>query len=303
MSDNRKRPLRWAYDLLFLLLTLALGALFIFQTASIYREGTEARVQAAEAAEQEAIRQGLNESQTRLAVSKAKAGIQIYSREIVAEKFAFVLPVLILWLAVTLFGMVYSLICPTVPEKRRKTPAYMTRDRLSKRLPNAPANQKDAENLAEFSATQSEHRGLLKQSKLLLGIASGICLILALFPFCYLLDFSHFPNTDLNGEVVKMALFSLPFVGGMLLAAIVYVILRDRQIQKIIDIEKHLTLIGDKSSVAVSKPANSRKWIFVLRIALVCVGVGLVLFGCFNESVRDVFVKATNICTECIGLG
>lgn len=299
MSDSRKRPLRWAYDLLFLLLTLALGFLFIFQTASIYREGTQARVQAAEVAEQEAIRQGLNESQTRLAVSKAKAGIQIYSREIVTEKFAFVLPVLIPWLAVTLFGIVYSLICPSAPEKRRKAPAYMTRERLSERLPNAPADQKDA----EFSAAQSEHRGLLKQSKGLLWIASGICLILALFPFCYLLDFSHFPNTDLNGEVVKMALFSLPFVGGMLLSAIVYVILRDRQIQKIIEVEKRLTLSGDKSSVAVSKPANSRKWIFVLRIALVCVGVGLVLFGCFNESVRDVFVKATNICTECIGLG
>ncbi|MGM9637657.1 MAG: hypothetical protein ACI3YK_06705 [Eubacteriales bacterium] len=300
MSENRKRPLRWVYDLLFLLLTLVLGAMIILQTASIYREGVEARNRAAETAEQEAILQGLDESQTRLAVSKAKAGIQIYSREIVSEKFAKVVPVLIPWLAVTLFGIVYSLITPAMTEKRGKTPSYMTMERLSDRRPNAPADQKEA----EFSAAVSEHRGLLKKSRLLLGITAGLCLILALFPLGYLLDFSHFPNTDLNGEVIKMVLFILPFVAVMFLLSATYVILRDRQIQKIIEVEKRLSRCGDPSAKAVNENITRRqKWIPALRIILLCIGIGLVVLGCFNQSVRDVFVKATNICTECIGLG
>lgn len=300
MSENRKRPLRWVYDLLFLLLTLVLGATFILQTASIYREGIEAREQAAESAQQEAILQGLDESQIRIAVSKARAGIQIYSREVVSEKFIKVIPVLIPWLAITLFGIVYSLFSPAIAEKRGKIPSYMTMERLSDRLPTAPAKQKET----DFSAAASEHRGLLKKSKLLLGITAGLCLILALFPLWYLLDFSHFPNTDLNGEVVKMVLFVLPFIAVMLLLSVAYVILRDRQIQKIIEVEKRLSQCGDPSAKGVTeKVIRRRKWIPALRIILLCIGVGLVVLGCFNQSVRDVFIKATNICTECIGLG
>lgn len=300
MSDNRKRPLRWVYDLLFLLLTLVLGVLFILQTTSIYREGIHAKELAAESAEQEAIRLGLDEAQIRLAVSKAKAGIQIYSRETVAEKFTPLIPVLIPWLAVTLFGIVYSLISPETVGKRDKVPSYMTRERLSSRLPSSPAIGKES----EFISATGEHRGLMIQYKWLLGITAGLCLILALFPLGYLMDFSHFPGTDLNGEVVRMVLFSLPFVGGMFLLSVAYVIFRDRQIQKLIEVEKQLTLCTDKSTAtSTNKGIRIKKWVPALRILLFCIGVGLIVFGCFNDSIRDVFIKATNICTECIGLG
>ena len=40
-----------------------------------------------------------------------------------------------------------------------------------------------------------------------------------------------------------------------------------------------------------------------MRGAVAVFGVTFVVLGIFNEGVRDVLIKAINICTECIGLG
>lgn len=40
-----------------------------------------------------------------------------------------------------------------------------------------------------------------------------------------------------------------------------------------------------------------------VRVALLCAAVLLIGFGIMNGGMRDVFIKAINICTECIGLG
>ncbi|MBQ8087435.1 MAG: thioredoxin [Clostridia bacterium] len=45
--------------------------------------------------------------------------------------------------------------------------------------------------------------------------------------------------------------------------------------------------------------AHIRVW----RLALLALGAVLTLWGVWNGGMRDVLVKAINICTECIGLG
>ena len=45
-----------------------------------------------------------------------------------------------------------------------------------------------------------------------------------------------------------------------------------------------------------------RKLREILRRA-VALAAALIIAGCFDGSVRDVLVKAVNICSECIGLG
>ena len=39
------------------------------------------------------------------------------------------------------------------------------------------------------------------------------------------------------------------------------------------------------------------------RLLLLAVSAALILYGILNGSMQDMFVKAVNICTECIGLG
>ncbi|MDE7380374.1 MAG: thioredoxin [Clostridia bacterium] len=40
-----------------------------------------------------------------------------------------------------------------------------------------------------------------------------------------------------------------------------------------------------------------------IRIALGVIALALIIWGILNGSMREVFIKAINICTECIGLG
>ena len=41
----------------------------------------------------------------------------------------------------------------------------------------------------------------------------------------------------------------------------------------------------------------------VLRAVLLLLAVAMIVAGILNGSMQDVLIKATKICTECIGLG
>ena len=50
-------------------------------------------------------------------------------------------------------------------------------------------------------------------------------------------------------------------------------------------------------------PAMKGHKLLYLRLALLCVGIGIFVYGFFAGGTADVMTKAVNICTECVGLG
>ncbi len=50
-------------------------------------------------------------------------------------------------------------------------------------------------------------------------------------------------------------------------------------------------------------PKAKKVGVAILRVALAAAGIALVVVGVFNGGMRDVLMKAINICTQCIGLG
>ena len=52
----------------------------------------------------------------------------------------------------------------------------------------------------------------------------------------------------------------------------------------------------------MTEEAHSRTLLY-LRLALLCVGIGILVYGFFAGGTADVMTKAVNICTECVGLG
>lgn len=63
----------------------------------------------------------------------------------------------------------------------------------------------------------------------------------------------------------------------------------------------------EKAAEAMERPApmteEGKKTLRRVRLALLLLALLLIAAGAFNGSMRDVYVKAARICTECIGLG
>lgn len=59
----------------------------------------------------------------------------------------------------------------------------------------------------------------------------------------------------------------------------------------------------NQTQAKISQKREAMKHRPKARIAVLIVAAALIAVGIFNGGMRDVFVKAINICTECIGLG
>ena len=61
--------------------------------------------------------------------------------------------------------------------------------------------------------------------------------------------------------------------------------------------------VRKKANRSSAEPMKTEKKLLYLRLALLCVGIGVFVYGFFAGGTADVMTKAVNICTECVGLG
>lgn len=288
---------------IFLLLTILLGVALILQTATIYYDGKDAKENARKEARQQAVAEGLSEQIIELKVAAAASAVPIYSRAIVGEKLKGLLPYIGVWLA----GLV-ALILTTVltrPEKPKpaRAPQLMLAERLKKQRKNLPTEPRDGEEAALAQATAAA-RSARRDSYILLAVTGVLAVVCLGVPLLYFLDFSHFPNENINKEVAGAVLFSLPFLVVMLAGALVATYLRAKLLNRESDAIKDILRAGLRPGASKAQADTQRPWVKMsLRLLLLVVGVGLVVLGYFNGSMSEVLEKATRICTECIGLG
>ena len=50
-------------------------------------------------------------------------------------------------------------------------------------------------------------------------------------------------------------------------------------------------------------PKVENTFVWIIRAIVFVIAITFIILGVFNGGVRDVLIKAINICTECIGLG
>ena len=121
------------------------------------------------------------------------------------------------------------------------------------------------------------------------GAATAVGLGFSLF---YLLNGRNFASLDLEATVAPWAALGLAAWSG----AVVYC---GRSLEREIALVKALPR-DQKAPAAEGKKKNG---LLYLRLVLGAAGIVLVALGAANGGLRDVLVKAINICTECIGLG
>ena len=70
------------------------------------------------------------------------------------------------------------------------------------------------------------------------------------------------------------------------------------------NVKREITALqGQVGKAKPEAPAPRRMPVGALRAGLYAVAIVFIVLGVMNGGLRDVLVKAVNICTECIGLG
>lgn len=268
-------------------MTVILGALFIWQTLSIYLSGNG------------------------------------YSREIVAKALGTILPAIIVWLVMAVAAFVLWEVFPA-PKQRFKQDRLYTLYRLKKRIPEQVDGEL---NSSLKVVKREELILLILRivaAVICLGAAIFGVVYLALpasFPPAE--DKTHYVY-EMAIRVLPVAVGALLILCGVEVYAYISAKKQLPEVKKIVkdvkptghvsDCPKFLSNFYNK---VAKRSCDSRFYgglykflnfvikykIWLLRAAFGCVFLAFFIAGICNDGMRDMLLKAIKICTECIGLG
>lgn len=129
-------------------------------------------------------------------------------------------------------------------------------------------------------------------------VSAVVIVVCGVFSLNFLLKKEHFTSWDLESVMGEMMLHVAPWVAVAFAVAAAASMLCRASIQREIILLKNIA--------AAQKPAAStprQTCINWVRAAILTFAIVFIVLGVMNGGLRDVLVKAINICTECIGLG
>lgn len=275
MKEKTCKTVRLSYGIFLSLFTVAVGALFIWQVLEVYLSGT----------------------------APSYTGAHPFTRERVVAALSKIDLFFWLWIGCIIAGFVLWEVFP-VKEKPSKICPDLQLARLNKRLPSSAPEGMQAE------------YGYLSEVKML--VFAFKCAAWALFGIAcvwgivYLCIPSNFPNKNVTQEILNLVKNVFPCVFAGLLSICAAGIYEKYSVRKILPVAQKLA----KGGKPVKRDFKDLKWyekveavledkrvVSGLRIALAVIGVALIIWGALNGNARAVFIKAINICTECVGLG
>lgn len=202
----------------------------------------------------------------------------IYSREIVAESFAKIAWSVWLWLALLIAALL--------------TRQYACQATIKPSVANQLALlQMRAETTPGMAREQ-------KKRKTIFAVCGLVCALCAMQVVRYMADLSHFASRDLEPVMGAMLLHIAPWVA----AAFLCVMIAEQLIYQSMLNEAEQAKKAPKRQPEPAKTQNTKAR-HITRTVLYAAAVVLLVAGVLNGGMRDVLVKAINICTECIGLG
>ena len=203
----------------------------------------------------------------------------IFTRDAVAARLAPLLPLLpvyaLLVIAAVMAGASPAApLSPLTPENRL---------RLMKRRVAV---------LPDAARREERHQRVLRAGE---AVAMALCAAGAL---AYLLNSAHFSSWDLEAAMGRMLLFVSPWALAAFTAEIGFSAALDRSRER----ETALLKSAPKTAPIAEKPPRPLP-LLPLRLGILAAALAFIVLGVMNGGLRDVLVKAVQICTECIGLG
>ncbi len=149
-----------------------------------------------------------------------------------------------------------------------------------------------------------------RKSVILWSVCGGVCAALLFFPICYLLNGENFNYTDTNTEMINAAIHTFPFVGVAFAVVVVAYLLQQSflrvalaEVKKLtVEAAKAGTLTAPQGAVVKETWLDNPKTLWIIRGVLLAGALFLLVFGIANGGLNEVFKKAAELCTECVGL-
>lgn len=202
----------------------------------------------------------------------------IYSRELVGERFASMAWSVWLWLALLVAALAVR---QPAAKAAVKPPVANQLALMQKRVETTPGMAREQ-----------------KKRKLLFAVCAAICAACAAAVGLYMSDLTHFASRDLEPVIGAMLLHVVPWVAVAFVSIMVFEQLNYRSMLAELEEEKNSLKRKPRHTKVQSTKARS-----AARAVLYAAAVALLIAGVLNGGMRDVLIKAINICTECIGLG
>lgn len=152
-------------------------------------------------------------------------------------------------------------------------------------------------------AMRGEERG----RRMARGACAGICAGCAAMVARYLANPAHFASRELEPVIGRMLWHIAPWIFVGFACAILCECVRGRSFRREIELAARLperaSFKNAQTDSGASREKRARLAKTAARAAMFALAVALLALGAANGGMRDVLVKAINICTECIGLG
>ena len=249
------------------MLCVALAALLAAGAADIYREGA-------------ALRQ---------------AGDSlgwIYTREKAAERFMPIAPLLFASIGLTVAGLVLGI-------RDEKAGRSSRNDEAARDLACAMVQTPSGDMARERRA----------QRRLRVGgwAAFGLCMLPVM---AFVSNGAHFgPAEAVEADFRALMKVIVPWTALGIGCLAVASVLEGRHVRRETEAartrraEERASGIAPVSAACGTQAAGGARRVRAMRIALAVIAAAFIAMGILNGGMRDVLVKAINICTECVGLG
>ena len=233
-----------------------------------------------------------------------------YSRIAVSDVFAVICIPVYVCLVLVVLGFLAELLLPSVKQKSKSSLSSETGVSLLLKKRGLSSLSDHA-----LSVHYREKGKRTLNSIIMTALTLASCLTF----FVYALNQDNFDNVDINGSVISAALVLAPCVLLPFSFHVYSLISRERGFKRVLaalksdaececsDIEQKPKFEGFDIFVSnvgrLFEGAVSGRPLMIVRITIVAIAILCLVFGLAFGGTADVFTKASNICTECIGLG
>ena len=271
MKEKTCKTVRLSYGIIFGVFTAVVGALFIWQVLSLYFSGT----------------------------AEGYSG-DVFTRGRVVNALSKIALFFWLWIAGIVAGFVLWEVFP-LKQKPRKICPDLQLARLNKRMPATSPE-----------GLETEFASIARAKKVVFALkcaAWALFSIACVYGLSYLCIPANFPTTNVTHEILNMVKHVFPCVFAGLLVVCGAAIYEKYTVKAILPLVQKVTKgqkpqIVNKTKLQAALAVLDNKWVILgIRIAVAVIAVAFIIWGALNGNARAVFIKAINICTECIGLG